>query len=202
MYRELTTSKQCGYVSDGGYMCPLSMWGRITLPPEEDQDEPFQIIPFWDLDDQSSRNQVAESLLQHFARSMEVSTVQETIQYLFRNFASATDILYVMYAANTKTVVGTVSVDRKNFHPCIGHLLVVPYLRGRGYGTKLLQFAEKCIEHQKFPEAQLWCSANDTNLCAFYERNGYEARTEKINDDIDSTTSQEDRRRVFGKKLE
>jgi GNAT superfamily N-acetyltransferase len=160
MIKPATSSLQCGYASDGGYLCPL----KYT-------DAELVILPLADCDEEQQRQAVA-LLRDTFATSMKISTESECKEHVLANYCcSPTDIMYVLRMEDR--VVGAVSVDRKNFFPCIGHLVVHPGMRRKGYGEKLLRFAEACVKHQKFPDAFLWHARDDVRLLEYYTKRGY-----------------------------
>ncbi len=157
----MTTSRQCGYVSDGGYTCPLTL-----------KDGDLTVLPYPDAPEQAKQD--ARALLcQHLGSAMKVDSEKDILAYILKHFSCATDVLYVL--TRDTEAIGTVSVDRKNFFPSIGHLAIREDMQRKGHGSMLVQFAEQCILYQQFNEARLWCDASDAGLASFYTRLGYEA---------------------------
>jgi GNAT superfamily N-acetyltransferase len=123
---------------------------------------------------EEQRHQAVRLLHDAFADALKTATATETADHVRANYCMApADVMYVMTFANTGEVVGAVSIDRKNFYPCIGHLVVDPRWRRQGYGRMLLRFAEAHVRHQKFPAAFLWHAESEDGLAKFYKSCGY-----------------------------
>jgi GNAT superfamily N-acetyltransferase len=148
-------SKQCTFVADIGYICPL----RFTM-------EDLSIVAFLDCSPGVQR-QVAEALLEEWGETLGIDSIEAAIALILKQWSSS-DIMYVM--ASNKNVLGFTAVDRKNFYPCISHLYVLPKYRGNGYSTMLMAIAETYIAHMHFTQAMIWCKPE---LVEFYKKNGY-----------------------------
>lgn len=102
------------------------------------------------------------------------SLTEDTIR---REWPGSSDVFYVLVDSEN-SVIGTVAVDRKHFHPFISNLFVVPSRRSKGWSRVLLNHAQHFIQSVlQFNEARLWCVPA---LCPYYERMGW------IQDKIDS----------------
>lgn len=120
----------------------------------------YTIVPFYKLT-------TAEK--EYVSKHLQSVWSTYTVNYIEFNWSYG-DILYVCMDASTKEIMGSVSVDRKNFLPFIGSLYVLPHLRNQGCSTKLLRFAEKYVSYLGFNVAYIWC---ENDLDKFYEKHGY-----------------------------
>jgi len=68
---------------------------------------------------------------------------------------------------------------------------VFPECQGRGYGRRLLEFAEECARTAGLPEVRLYTNVKMTENIALYERVGYEETDRAVVDGY---------RRVFMRK--
>ncbi len=162
-------SLHCGYVSDIGYLCPLTYKNDTTV-----------ILPFLDIKKKHLQDAVAKLLSSEFHK--EIGQDQTAMQYITTNFCSTTDVLFVMHV--NETVVGLVTVDRKNFAPVIGHLVVSSEQRRKGYGSRLLDIAERFVKSQGFKSVSLWRSNLDTYLHQFYLNRGYVGDARRLDKDV------------------
>ena len=150
------SSRQCTFLADIGYICPLKfMMGDLSINAFLDCSAAVQEV-------------VAKALSQEWGAVLQVEDTQSALELINRHW-SGSDILYVMMAAR-RNVLGFVAVDRKSFYPCISHLYTMPQHRKKGYSSMLLAIAETYIAHIHFTEARLWCKPD---LVPFYKKNGY-----------------------------
>lgn len=157
------SSKQCTFVADIGYICPLKFtMGDICINAFMDCSVTVQKL-------------VAKALSDEWGLALKIDTVHNAMQ-LIQSHWSSSDLMYVMTSGDN--VMGFVAVDRKSFYPCISHLFVMPDHRGNGYSGMLLAIAETYIAHMHFTEARLWCKPD---LVEFYKKHGY-TEEDKLDD--------------------
>ena len=82
---------------------------------------------------------------------------------------------YYLLVVNGITV-GTVAVKRRNIFMEIGSLALLPAYRKRGYGSKLLRYAEFKIKIMKWSSAVLFTPNDHPFLPSYYRKNGYRSR--------------------------
>lgn len=80
-----------------------------------------------------------------------------TDAFIRSKWPGGSDIFYVVVDQVTKEFIGTVAVDRVNFHPYISNLFVVPGKRGQGHGKRILEHGIAFTKSMNFPDARLWC---------------------------------------------
>lgn len=174
MFKDNARSLQCGFVPDVGYMAPVTYaHSNLVIEPYMDMSKAIQ--------------EKAADLISHAFR---VRVGDDPTRYIRENFSSSTDVLYVMSTHDGSNVYGAVSVDRKNFFPTIGHLVVSQTQRNKGYGSLLLDLAECFTAKQGFSEATLWCQKDDAHLHRFYRNRGYIEKEQDQDDAITMFTKQ------------
>ena len=148
---------------------------------EKERVEQWSIKPFQKHDESITASVVAE------LKEEWPSLTEDTIR---REWPGSSDVFYVLVDSEN-SVIGTVAVDRKHFHPFISNLFVVPSRRSKGWSRVLLNHAQHFIQSVlQFNEARLWCVPA---LCPYYERMGWvqdkidsnEERKKKKNEDKD-----------------
>jgi ribosomal protein S18 acetylase RimI-like enzyme len=80
--------------------------------------------------------------------------------------------------------VGQIELQIKDVdNKCIGYVnlfYLIPDYRGKGYGTKLLEYAENFFHSNKIDEYQLRVSPSNVRAISFYNKNGFNTlRTEE-----------------------
>ena len=159
MYAIDKTSKHCCFVSDIGFICPLTKIDRTS---------DVRIRAFLDCDIAIQRK-AADLLWASFFKEAGLASPAEAMDYINKHY-NHSDLMYVLSDFNETHLIGIVTVDRRNFHPTIAHLAVATTQRGNGYSKLLLDIAESYTKTLGFTEAQLWC---DPDLVPFYIKHGY-----------------------------
>lgn len=72
-------------------------------------------------------------------------------------------------------VVASVMAGFEGHRGWVNYLAVAPEMRGRGYGAKLMQFAEEQLKAAGCPKVNLLVRATNTPALAFYRSLGYAA---------------------------
>lgn len=143
-------SSRCKFQADGGVVCPMCY-----------ECGEFVIKPYFLL---------SEELKTHVVSQLKCCWKDYTDAYIEQNWSFG-DMLYVAVDKVTDSVIGTVAIDRKNFHPFISTVYVTPDRRNKGFARHLLAFAEVFIFYViKYDEVRLWC---DEDLLDFYFAFGY-----------------------------
>jgi GNAT superfamily N-acetyltransferase len=148
-----------GYTADSSdLVTPLIGIGSTIVLEGVEQ---WSIKPFQKHDESVAASVVAE-LKEEWS-----SLTEDTIR---REWPGSSDAFYVLVDSEN-SVIGTVAVDRKHFHPFISNLFVVPSRRSKGWSRVLLNHAQHFIQSVlQFNEARLWCVPA---LCPYYERMGW-----------------------------
>ncbi|MEW9669782.1 GNAT family N-acetyltransferase [Ammoniphilus sp. 3BR4] len=82
------------------------------------------------------------------------------------------EIYYVLVFE--KKIVGTVAIRRRNTYWEIGSLAVIPSYQKRGWGNKLLRYAEKKVKKQGGKRTGLFTIKRHPSLPSYYKKRGYQ----------------------------
>ena len=102
-----------------------------------------------------------------------ITDENECLAYFLKPEKGQIKTLYVVvyrHLGRECKVVGTVGISTKDFNLHISNLLVLSEWRRRGFGKRLLRFAEDRCKTLGLSTANLWCA---DNLVSFYENNGW-----------------------------
>jgi GNAT superfamily N-acetyltransferase len=145
----------------GSTIVSSSLSSSIGSEREKERVEQWSIKPFQKHDESVTASVVAE------LKEEWPSLTEDTIR---REWPGSSDVFYVLVDSEN-SVIGSVAVDRKHFHPFISNLFVVPSRRSKGWSRVLLNHAQHFIQSVlQFNEARLWCVPA---LCPYYERMGW-----------------------------
>ncbi len=168
--KETPQTELCQFQADAGYV----------FAPASKSDDGITVVPFPQCSDALQRT-TSEHIFREWGKDLQVSSVDECLAIIRRQWSTAGDSMYVMSQSaregHAAEFIGCVAVDRKQFYPYISHLYVHPDHRKRGFGQQLVEHGVKHAAACKFSEVKLWC---ERKLLPFYEGLGW--RTEAISD--------------------
>lgn len=99
----------------------------------------------------------------------KIQSYQGVINFILHNFVDKNNSFFVLFD-DDNDFIATFAVDTENFAPYISHVFVNPNLRNRGFGKKVIKYAEKYIKKLGFDSSNLWCNED---LIKFYKKLGY-----------------------------
>lgn len=145
---------RCNFQADVEYICPISI-----------KTDTFEILPY---------ESVNDNIKQAVIDNLKTEWTEYTHEFIKSNWQSQ-DIFYVMTSKNQEDFIGTVAIDRKVFLPFISQLYVAEKYRNKGYGKKLINFANHYIGMLGFSESRLWCKKH---LLDFYTKIDWQVENE------------------------
>ena len=99
----------------------------------------------------------------------KISTYIGVKNFILQNFKDKMNIFFV-YLDDEGEFIGTFAIDNENFAPYISHIYINPNYRNKGFGKRIIKYAEKYIKKQGFNASNLWC---DEKLIKYYKKNKY-----------------------------
>lgn len=83
------------------------------------------------------------------------------------------DKYYVLVA--NKRYVGTIAVKKRKDYMEIGSLAILPAFRKKGFGLRLLRFAERKVRSMGWKRVVLFAPKGHPTLLSYYQKHGYDA---------------------------
>ena len=150
----IKSNKGCYHYADIGLTCPTEVHNNI-----------YDIIPFQYID--KYKQQIVVNYLNlewGKKKNYTIDTILDEWPLI--------DALYILTNKNKykNNIIGFIAIDRKFFFPFLSHLYVKSEMRGKGYGTILIDFAIKTVKLQGFKKCKLWCEKNQIN---YYIKKGW-----------------------------
>ena len=153
----------CHHYADIGLACPT-----------EAHSNNYDIIPFQYIAIEQ------QNIISHYLQKQWGNKKNYTVDSILEEWPLI-DALYVMvhnkkYKRQNNNVIGCIAIDRKFFFPFISHFYVAQELRGKGYGTVLIDFALKTVKILGFNKCKLWCEVNQID---YYKKLGWDIEDQK-----------------------
>ena len=109
--------------------------------------------------------------------SKDIPPLKQTLDEVIEEFNTG---IILKLTDENGTIIGSVRATEKNGTVYIGKLMVHPYHRCKGYGSKLLSEIESCYPDKRF---ELFTSTRSIDNIRLYEKVGYKIFDRKPVDD-------------------
>jgi len=109
--------------------------------------------------------------------SKDIPPLKQTLDEVIEEFNTG---IILKLTDENGTIIGSVRATEKNGTVYIGKLMVHPYHRCKGYGSKLLSEIESCYPDKRF---ELFTSTRSVDNIRLYEKVGYKIFDRKPVDD-------------------
>lgn len=104
---------------------------------------------------------------------------------MLADYARLVERAEVYVLVDSATILGVLVMRPQRDHLFIENVAVAPEHQGKGYGSRLLRFAEDTARAQRLPELRLYTHQLMTENQVYYPRLGYEEYDRRTEDGYD-----------------